>query len=311
MARLNDWPWLRRTVRVCLAALALIAMLALIVLLIIVVQGKRLPSGNARYVAMGSSFAAGIGLGPRAPDSPFACMRTINGYPSFLAKALSLPLVDVSCSAATTEHLLHGGQYFQGAQLRAVTTATQLVTITSGGNDVGYVGDLSAFAAQQDPSLTSRLAGLALGIPVADRHRDFAKVRRDLVAVVQAIRQRAPRARVILITYPRILPPTLPCKRLNMTEMQVAAMRKVGDALAGATRAAAADSDVLLVDMDRLGAGHHACSADPWVNGWRDPQGRAFHPNLRGARATASAIRAALLHSSEGRSLSPLKVSRQ
>ena len=122
--------------------LGIIVFGAMAVVALVAWQGRRVPQGDPHYVAMGSSFAAGIGLGPRAPGSPIACMRTINGYPQQLARLLHITILDVTSSGATTAHILHGGQYFQRAQLDAVTAATQLVTITSGGNDIGYVGGI-------------------------------------------------------------------------------------------------------------------------------------------------------------------------
>lgn len=286
---------IRRAGMVCLVTIGLIVLIAAAGTIVLVVQGKRLPSGEPRYVAMGSSFAAGIGLGDRSPDSPIACMRTINSYPAQLASKLGLPLVDATCSAATTTHILDGGQYFQRPQLDAVTPETTLVTITSGGNDVGYVGDLSALAARRDRSLSGWLTGRLLGAPDLARPRDFGKVRRDLAAVVQGIHQRSPEARVVLVTYLNILPPEGTCTGLNITADEAGAMRKVGEEVAAATRDAARDSGAILVDMERLGAAHNACSAEPWVNGWKDPQGTSFHPNLRGAQAMAAAIATALL----------------
>ncbi len=293
MVRLSSG--LRRTAMVCAVIVGLIVLLVAAGTIVLVVQGKRQPSGEPLYVAMGSSFAAGIGLGDRAPDSPFACMRTINSYPAQLASKLGLSLVNATCSAATTTHILDGGQYFQRPQLDAVTPATKLVTVTSGGNDVGYVGDLSALAAREDGSLSGWLTGRLLGAPDLARPRDFGKVRRDLATVVQRIRQRAPDARVVLVTYLNILPPEGTCTALNITAAEAGAMRKVGDEVAAATRDAARDSGALLVDMQHLGAAHNACSPEPWVNGWKDPQGTSFHPNLRGAQAMAAAIAATLV----------------
>ena len=40
--------------------------------------------------------------------------------------------------------ILKGGQLMLGPQLDALGRSTKLVTITSGGNDVGYIGDLNA-----------------------------------------------------------------------------------------------------------------------------------------------------------------------
>lgn len=56
---------------------------------------------------------------------------------------LNLSLADMTSSGATTTEVLHGGQYLQGAQIDALSENTQLVTLTTGGNDVSYVGDLN------------------------------------------------------------------------------------------------------------------------------------------------------------------------
>jgi hypothetical protein len=47
-------------------------------------QGAQTTDKSGEYVALGSSFAAGIGLGPRVPDSPIQCLRTAGGYPSLV-----------------------------------------------------------------------------------------------------------------------------------------------------------------------------------------------------------------------------------
>jgi len=209
----------------------------------------------------------------------------VNGYPQQLAAQLKLPLVDMTCSAATTAHVLRGGQYFQRAQLSAVTPRTLLVTITSGGNDVGYVGGLSFAAARNDASFVGWISRYALKRPSPPNQSAFDKVRSDLVAVVAQVRRRAPGATTVLVTYPMIVPPEGTCPKLNLGEDELAVAREVGERLADATRAAAAESGALLVDMQR-----HACSASSWVNGWNEAEGTAFHPTLLGAEAIAAAI---------------------
>jgi len=281
-------------IRGCLVVAGLLVLVVLAGVLLIYIQGRKQPSGDPQYVAMGSSFAAGLGLGPRAPGSPIACVRTINGYPSQLAALIKSPLLDVSCSGATTAHILRGGQFFQRPQLDAVTSGTKLVTITSGGNDVDYVAGLSFDAAQNGSSFSSRLARLFLRPPASRGTGDFEKVRRDLAEVVAQLRQRAPAAIVVLVTYPTILPPAGTCQRLNLSDDQARLSRKISEQLADATRAAAHDSGALLVDMHRLGIDYHACSPTPWVNGWKDVRGAPFHPTMLGARATAQAIAATL-----------------
>jgi lysophospholipase L1-like esterase len=274
----------------CLVVLGMIVVLVVAGFLVVLYQGKQIPTGDPQYVAMGSSFAAGIGLGPRAPDSPIACLRTLNGYPVQLANLLSLPIVDVSCSAATTRHVLQGGQYFQRPQLDALGRDTKLVTITSGGNDIHYVGDLSLIAAGNARSFTGWLVRFFWSGPLRPEQRDYARVRDDLVESVAQARRRSPQARIVLVTYPAILPPSGTCPRLGISAEQANEMRVVGEQLATATRAAADASGALLVDMQRLGVDHHACSEAPWVNGWLDAQEAQFHPTLLGATETAAAV---------------------
>nr|WP_258545121.1 hypothetical protein [Micromonospora provocatoris] len=53
----------------------------------------------------------------------------------------------MSCSGATTEDILYGGDGALGIalppQVNAVTSATALVTVQIGGNDIGFSGIIS------------------------------------------------------------------------------------------------------------------------------------------------------------------------
>ena len=73
-------------------------------------------------------------------------VTALPAYPQQLAKMLSLSIEDMTCSGATTTHVLHGGQYFQGPQIDALGEDTQLVMLTTGGNDISYIGDLTLLA---------------------------------------------------------------------------------------------------------------------------------------------------------------------
>lgn len=273
---------------------AILLAIAVIATLFLLYQGKREPAGTPAYVALGSSFAAGAGLGPLQSGSPLACARSIGGYPPQLARLRRMDIVDMSCGGAVTEHLLHGGQFFQGAQLRVITPATRLVTITIGGNDVGYVGDLSMLAARNTDSLFGWSVRKAWSGPKTSRERDFPKLYRQLTTLLANIRQRAPKARIVLATYPTILPNEGSCARLSLSPAEAASMRQVGEMLAETTRAAAKSSGVLLVDMNELGRAHNACAATPWVRGWTNGGVAPFHPTDEGARATAQDIAKAL-----------------
>ncbi len=284
MARPRIIPWVAGT----FLALALLAASAAFI------QGRRAPTGTPTYVALGSSFAAGAGLGPLQPGSPLLCARSINGYPQQLARLKSLPIVDMTCGGAVTRNLLHGGQYFQGPQIRAITADTSLVTITAGGNDIGYIGDLSLLAMRAAHTPIGWLVNTLWHGPKPLSDRDFAGLQSELLATLAAIHARAPKAKIIVATYPAILPPTGTCPQLGLTAQEADLMRQVANQLAAATAAAAAQGGAILVDMNALGAAHNACSAAPWTRGWTNGGVAPFHPTLLGAEATAQAISHAL-----------------
>jgi lysophospholipase L1-like esterase len=262
---------------------------------VIVYQVRRAPTRNAYFVALGSSFAAGAGLGKRAPGSPIVSYRSINGYPQQLARLLKVPsFTDMTSSGSTVRHVLHGGQFGLGPQIDALGPDTRLVTLTAGGNDIGYVGDLMAMAYRNRKGLVGSLARVMKrgAKPVQDR--GFAALEADLIATLIEIGGRTPQAQIVVATYPTILPANDSCASIGISSDQAAMMRKVAERLAEVTRSAAAKTGATLVDIASLSEGHDACSADPWVNGARPEQGAAFHPTLRGARATAQAIADAL-----------------
>jgi lysophospholipase L1-like esterase len=287
----RGWRIMRRAI--------LIVGVALLALVLIIVgtlywQAQRKPTGKPVLVALGSSFAAGIGLGDRTAGSPFVCQRSHNGYPQQLARLRDLPIVDMTCSGATARHVLEGGQAFLGPQLDGLAKDTKWVTLTAGGNDVSYVGDLSFLAGRKDRTVTGWSMRQFWGGSLKPEQRDYAKMRTVLAATFAEIKRRAPQARIIVATYPTILPLKGTCAKLGLTAAEADQMRVVGDRLAEQTLAIAQQASAIVVDMHTLGARHDACSAEPWVNGWHNTVGTAFHPTMAGAKATAAAISAAM-----------------
>jgi lysophospholipase L1-like esterase len=276
--------------RGCLGLLAVLVVAVIGSVAFAHAQARRTPQGEPAYVALGSSFAAGAGLGELQDGSPLFCARSVGGYPQLLARKLKLPIVDMSCGGAVTKHLLRGGQFFQGPQVRVIDKDTRLVTITAGGNDVGYVGDLSMLAARNTNSTFGRLVRLFWGGPKTLEQRGFETLQRELAGTIRDVRLRAPHARIVVATYPTILPPTGTCPRLSLSGGEAKSMRDVGDRLAQVTREAARAGGAMVVDMHALGAKHNACTAAPWVNGWTNGGVAPFHPTSVGANATADAI---------------------
>ena len=276
---------MRRTI--ILGVLLVLSLIVITPLMFLYFDSRQVIDRSGEYVALGSSYAAGPGLGDALDGSPTMCRRTTGGYPERLAPMLGMHHVNNSCSGATAEDVVRGGQFFLGPQVEVVGPDAKLVTITTGGNDVAFVGDMMA--------LTGTLGwyGWLYGSDIAPlEDRDFASARDYLVESVAAVRKRAPDAVVMLVTYPTILPPEGTCAQLGLDEDQAELFRQIEARLLQVTREAAAASGAMLVDVAELSRASNSCADDPWIAGATGGEA-AFHPTQTGAQGVADAIFAA------------------
>ncbi|OPX16840.1 SGNH/GDSL hydrolase family protein [Gordonia sp. i37] len=245
-----------------------------------------------KYVALGSSYAAGPGgldsIGNR-------CLRTMDNYPHQVAQAMNMSLVDATCSGATTENILDRPQRFvKQPQIDAVTPGTALVTITTGGNDIGYVQRLIAMGCKNsvaDPvkKIAERVCGHGRPISPEPGFERYAAVEQKMIETVFAVRMRAPAARIVLVDYPPVVVAGGPiCPKLALTPEEIESTIRVYDALAQVTAEAAQISGAELVTTGPLGAEHTVCSPDPWLRGFELPV--PYHPNASGKAGVARLI---------------------
>jgi lysophospholipase L1-like esterase len=255
---------------------------------------------GARYVSMGSSYAAGPGVGTRDAASR-GCDRSLSNYARTVAARHKLDLVDVACSGATTDNILRHGQHGFAAQVEAVTPDTRLVSILIGGNDIAYVGNLFGMSCRGS-------GGSACQVVDEDGvDRRLAALPASLDRVVAEVRRRAPGARIVLVGYlPAV--PALPalgpgqCAALPLAPADAARMRDATARLRQAFEAAAARNRVELVAAAAIGARHEICAAAPYVTGYHParepgwPAPVAYHPNQAGMDGIADALDAILAH---------------
>jgi lysophospholipase L1-like esterase len=255
-----------------------------------------------QYVALGDSYTAGPLIGPTLPG--VGCFRSLAGYPALLARALDVRrFVDVSCVGADTADLTgpqHTGLVRVPPQVAALSARSDLVTLGIGGNDFGVFGQLVGLCARLrtvDPG----------GAPCRDHYRESGedvlleslertgdRVRRAL----QQVRRRAPRAQVLLVGYPRIVPVRGTCPRvLPFASGDYHYAATVQRRLNAHLRGAAARAGVGFVDTYRASRGHDACAGSAaWVNGRRLLPGRAqsYHPFASYMRAVTGLVLARL-----------------
>lgn len=249
---------------------------------------------SRRYVALGSSMAAGPGITPRAPGSPRAAMRSARNYPHLLAADLALDLVDVSYSGATTAHVLSEPQHGTPPQVESLDGTEAVVTITIGGNDIAYVPGLIVASL---PSLLRALplvgGGMRKALDPEAREEALLRVADSLRAVGTTVRERSPAARVLFVEYLTLLPPPgEPASPLAPAHADLA--RHLAARLVDITAEAAAETGCEVVPVAEASRDHHAWSDDPWTVGAALPlPGRplAYHPNAAGMRAVATMVR--------------------
>ena len=246
-----------------------------------------------RYVALGSSMAAGPGIMPRAHDSPRLAGRSARNYPHHVAERKGYQLVDVTYTGATTAHVLSDPQNAAPPQIDTLDGSEELVTVTIGGNDVGYVPFLMAAAL---PRVLRTLPvvgrGLVELLDVHNREAALTGIGDSLRMVGERVRDRAPRARVLFVDYLSLLPPE-GSPAPPYTPAEAATGRRIAAQLAAATAEAAHATGCEIVHASTASADHHDWSARPWTVQpaipwpWRPAP---LHPNEDGMTAVADLV---------------------
>jgi lysophospholipase L1-like esterase len=234
-------------------------------------------------------MAAGPGIRPAAPGAPFGSGRSARNYAHLVAERLSLDLVDVTFSGATTANVLTERQRGAPPQIEVLDGSEELVTITIGGNDVGYVPLLMAASL---PGLARRLPAIRELLDRDARLKALDGIGDALHTVGSEVRRRTPRAQVMFVDYLTLLPaPGEPADPLSAEHADLG--RFVATRLEEATAEAARDTGCEVLRAGDASRNHHGWSNDPWAvaAGWPLPWRPApFHPNAAGMRAVAELI---------------------
>jgi lysophospholipase L1-like esterase len=260
----------------------------------------------AAYAALGDSYTSG----PLIPDQtldPLGCLRSTHNYPHLTAAALGLALTDVSCSGATTADMTAPQSTDAGtnpAQLSAVTSADRVVTLGIGGNDIDFSGIIENCVALTPYGPT--MVGLTCKSHYDAGGHDQIAAAIDALApkvasVLGRIHQLAPHAKVFLVGYPAILPPTgTGCfPQMPLTTTDVPYLRAKELQLDAMLRTQAAHGGATYVDTYTGSVHHSSCTKESvrWVEPII-PDSAAFpvHPNARGEAALARFVEAAVTH---------------
>ena len=254
-----------------------------------------------RMVALGSSFAAGPGLKPVADA---AASRSEVNYAHLVAAALGAELADVTVSGATTDTILRTPQRMLfkrfPPQIQAVDSATDLVTFTAGGNDIGYLGSVLKTGMVNRlksegvlaPVLRRMLPNVKLVLPSP---ADVDKLTRNIMEVVKAARRRAPGATVLLVDYLPIFTGTSADSALgSFSAKQIEHFRQLAGLLTEAYVEAGRASRAGVIAASEFGSTAGQPTGERLIKplGWGSLRalGPSFHPTAAGMRLVADTI---------------------
>jgi GDSL-like Lipase/Acylhydrolase family/Carboxypeptidase regulatory-like domain len=274
---------------------------------------------GAPYVALGDSFSSGEGNPPFEAKSNTAsnkCHRSLgHAYPLTLASSLGLSgpfIAFVACSGATTGNIWSGpdppedySKDPEPHQLNSLSRATRVVTLTAGGDDIGFPTVLTECVIWACP-----VAAL-FSSPVKNADRDIANLRPTLEKTYREVRRVAPNAKVYVLGYPYVFPldpsllaDTATCIKAGLVLGSLSWLAPREVALDDVIKNAATSAGVTYIDPNAPGKpysflGHDVCSSSSWFNNLinSDPTEYSFHPNHTGQAELAAALSSAVSYS--------------
>jgi lysophospholipase L1-like esterase len=239
--------------------------LAFALLLTLLGNGSAHAAGPA-YVALGDSYSSGNGAGSYISSSG-DCHRSNNAYPARWAAANSpSSFTFAACSGAVTSDVT-------GSQLGALNSSTGLVSITIGGNDAGFADAMTTCVIGTVDACLDRLETAETFISNTLPGR--------LNTVYNAVRTRAPNARVVVMGYPRMyIEPSWWCLGIGETKRE--AINDVADLLNSVISARAAAHGFRFGDVRPTFDDHELCSGDDWLHDLSTTVWESYHPTSLG-----------------------------
>lgn len=221
------------------------------------------------YVALGDSYSSGVGAGSYISSSG-SCDRSTNAYSQLWANSRHpASYVSVACSGATTQDVLSN-------QISALSSSTTLVSITIGGNDVGFSSVMQTCVLDSDSACLNAIN------TATNQAKTILPGR--LANTFAAIRQAAPSAHVVVLGYPELydLGHSWYCPGLSGTDRT--ALNNAADLLDTEISTAAHNAGDTFADVRGNFHGHELCDFfKEWLHSVDVTDvGDSYHPNASG-----------------------------
>src|SRR3984957_4474510 len=232
------------------------------------IAGAGIPAEAAstvHFVALGDSYSSGVGAG----GASGSCGQSPNAYPKLWAVANSVASFTFpACSGARTSDVI-------SSQLSSLSASTTLVSITIGGNDVGFSSIMETCVLKSTSSCES-------AVSTAEAYVNNT-LPGQLNTTLADIRAHAPNAKVIVVGYPDFydLNARL-CLGLSGADHQ--ALDGAANDLEGVLQKAATNNGDTFADVRPAFSGHELCDGAGWLNSVTLPIDNSYHPTAAGQK---------------------------
>jgi lysophospholipase L1-like esterase len=208
-------------------------------------------AGGVNYVALGDSYSSGLGAGNYISSSG-SCQRSTKAYPEQWASTNApASFVSAACAGATTADVL-------SSQVPALSGSTTLVSITIGGNDAG-------FSSVMETCVLFSTSSCLNAIETAETFISTQLLGR-LDQVLQAIRTKAPNAKVVVLDYPQLYDMSKSGSCLGLSTSDRVALNGGADDLDYVIWQAAQDNGDTFADVRGQFTGHEICDSNSWLH---------------------------------------------
>lgn len=238
-----------------------------------------------RYVALGDSYSSGEG---NPPFTNALCHRGDAAWPNFVTGPTVALIENVACSGAAIGQLTRSWpRKGEGAQIPAAASLhPDVVSVTIGGNDLGFAGVLADCFLSPGCDADGTLARVRTMLP---------GLRSRLTSAYRTLRA-GTSAHVVVVGYPRIFPTVKPRNCAWLSERERRALNALAAEIDVTLSQAATDARVDYVSVLGVLAGHELCTPSSWVYPLRIQcalPGRSDcgHPTRLGLRAIARMTR--------------------
>ena len=286
---------------------------------------------KGNYVALGDSYSSGEGAidyDPATTTDANRCHRSRNAYSQHVGDRYDFAdgTSFFACSGAKVDNLLRG-QYDEPAQITAnpnLNQRTTLVTLSIGGNDLGFADVISACAKDlhihwpwENPPDQCHAQNDGVQQKMRELFEPPGRSKYD--RLIDTLHQQAPNARIVVVGYPLLFPEPPEHGWVNFTKDDQRFLNGLGRQLNERIEAAVRRADeryygngrqkmgsVEFVDPTPAFEGHEVSNL-PWDEPWIHPiwvncrdqsfntenlciNPGSFHPTEEGQRAMANVV---------------------